>query len=298
MGTENQQQKDDLDINDEIEQDIEQDMHDEEEHDPVVAKALEQGWRPEDEWDGDPADWVDAKEFVFRGQLMERISQENKTNKKLQSELEGVKKALKELGEHNKKLAKIEYDRALKKLKQEKLNALEEGDHSTVLEIDEQIDSLKETQDDYDYGVDDQEEEDTRPQYTDEDVKLLQTWVSRNPWFNTDVAMNGAVDALANRYLAKHPEDVEGMLKYVDVEIRKEFPHKFKKRATGQSVTEVNGRGQSKKKTVTKKFSEKDLNDEQRTVAKTFVKQGVFDSVQEYIDQLVELGELPAQQGE
>lgn len=271
---------------------------DEQDHDdPIVAKAIEQGWRPEDEWDGDPADWVDAKEFVYRGQLMERISKESKTRKRIESELTEVKQALKALSDHNKKIAQLEYQRALKQLKKEKALALEEGDHEAVIEIDDRIDDLKDSQDEFDTQEDDTTST-KQGQYSPEDVAKLQSWIGKNPWFNTDIVMQGAVDALANRYLSDNPDDVEGMLHFVDKEIRKEFPHKFKKKPSGSAVTETTGRGVAKKKTKGKQYSTKDLSDEQLTVAKQFVKLGTFENVQEYVDQLAELGELPAQQGE
>ena len=90
------------------------------------------------------------------------------------------------------------------------------------------------------------------------------------------------------------------MLKYVDQQIRKEFPHKFKKLPVGASVTGTSGRGKSKMQVNKRnnKFSYKDLSKEQQGIADSFVASGVYTDAQEYVDQLAELGEIPAQLGE
>ena len=36
---------------------------------PYEGQAREMGWRPKDEWEGEPEKWRDAKEFVERGEL-------------------------------------------------------------------------------------------------------------------------------------------------------------------------------------------------------------------------------------
>ena len=41
--------------------------------DPFIEKASAAGWRPLEEYDGDPEQWVDAKEFVKRAPLYEQM---------------------------------------------------------------------------------------------------------------------------------------------------------------------------------------------------------------------------------
>src|SRR5690554_228223 len=41
----------------------------------LEEKARQQGWRPFEEWDGDPDDWVGAETFVVRGQLFDQQRQ-------------------------------------------------------------------------------------------------------------------------------------------------------------------------------------------------------------------------------
>ena len=38
--------------------------------DPIETRALEMGWRPKEEFDGNEEDFIDAKEFVRRKPLL------------------------------------------------------------------------------------------------------------------------------------------------------------------------------------------------------------------------------------
>ena len=40
---------------------------------PIEQKALEMGWRPKEEFEGEEADFIDATEFVRRKPLFEKI---------------------------------------------------------------------------------------------------------------------------------------------------------------------------------------------------------------------------------
>ena len=40
---------------------------------PYDKQAREMGWRPKEEWEGEPEKWRDAKEFVERGELYGKI---------------------------------------------------------------------------------------------------------------------------------------------------------------------------------------------------------------------------------
>src|SRR5574343_553334 len=78
--------------------------------DPFEEQAREQGWKPKEEYEGDPNKWKPAKEFVERGELFGKIDT-------LGRELKETKKALKMLQEHNAKIKETEYARAVSELK-------------------------------------------------------------------------------------------------------------------------------------------------------------------------------------
>ena len=77
--------------------------------DSYEQQAREQGWRPKEEYEGDPEKWRPAKEFVERGELFGKIDT-------LGKELKETKKALKMLQEHNEKIKESEFKRAVEEL--------------------------------------------------------------------------------------------------------------------------------------------------------------------------------------
>jgi len=260
----------------------------ENEYTPTESKAMSSGWRPEDDWTGESDDWVDAKTFNRNGEFMSRIQQQSKELNSNRNELDSLKAAMKELGEHNKKIAEQEYKNAMKSLKQEKVVALEEEDHSAVVEIEDKIDELKEIK----------REAETAPveeHPVNQDVApnpVFVEWAGTNQWYQDDVMLRGAADAIGMEYADKNQGvPIEDVLQYVTKRMTEEFPNKFgnKNKNNPSAVSEPSGTSRRGKKA---KFTEKDLSDEQRQFAKTFVETGAFDNMQEYVDQLAAAGEL------
>src|ERR1700758_5180010 len=86
---------------------------------PTQQEALSQGWVPKEEFSGDPEKFVDAGEFLRRGELFRKIESQSK-------EMKDMRKALQELAKHNSQIRDVEYKRALETLKAEKKAALNE----------------------------------------------------------------------------------------------------------------------------------------------------------------------------
>lgn len=256
--------------------------------DPVEARASEKGWVPQDEWEGDPDQWRPAKEFLDRGELMDRISSQSRQLEKYSTEVEELKDGLKVLAEHNKKVAKIEYEKAMKDLKSRKAEALSYGDHDTVVELDDQIDELKESKKEI-------EEVEQKPQQKNNGPHPdVVRWMESNSWYNNNMVMQGAADAIARQYLSQNPSaesDPSKVLDYVSREIRKEFPEKFGTKRKPSGTADPSSNGASRGASGAKKYTVKSLSPEQKTIAKRFAATGVM-TEQEYVDQLAELGEL------
>jgi len=51
-------------------------------------QARESGWKPKDEWDGDPTEWVSAEEFNRRGEYLRKIHNQNRKIKQLDDVVE------------------------------------------------------------------------------------------------------------------------------------------------------------------------------------------------------------------
>lgn len=260
------------------------------EYSPAEEKAMASGWRPQDEWTGDPDDWVDARTFNRNGEFMSRIQQQSKQLNSSASEIEELKNAMKALGDHNKKIAEAEFKKAVASLKKEKVAALEGDDHELVVEIDDKIDELKETKREMDAKP--KQELEKPPADVAPDPVFVE-WSATNTWYKNDTVMRGAADALGMEYADKNQgAPLADVLDYVTKQMATKFPQEFgnKNQRKPSPVTEGSASGSKRGKKA--KFTEKDLSDEQKQFAKMFVDTGAFDSVQEYVDQLVESGDL------
>ena len=58
--------------------------------DPVEASARTKGWKPKEEWNGSPDEWVDAGEFMRRGPLFDRLDTQKKTMRRLEQTVDAM----------------------------------------------------------------------------------------------------------------------------------------------------------------------------------------------------------------
>ena len=123
--------------------------------DPQVEKeACLFGWVPKEEFRGSESDWVDADVFVKRGKeinpilrknnelLMKKLDEKAKEIDSIKASVEEFKKFQKESFERK----SAEYEVQIAQLKTKKREAIAAGGGDTVVDIDDQIDSLKEAQ--------------------------------------------------------------------------------------------------------------------------------------------------------
>ena len=254
-------------------------------------RASEKGWVPENEWEGDPNQWRPAKEFLDRGELMDRISSQSRQIEKYNSEVSEMKTAMKELANHNKKIAEQEYKKAMADLKSQKVQALDSMDHTAVADIDEQISDLKQSKKEAEEeAVQESSQQDSNTPHPD-----FLNWVEQNTWYQNDIVLQGAADAIAKQYMSKNPgveSNPAEVLRYVTEQVTNEFPDRFgnktKRRPSATTESSTTGTTRTKGKT---KYSMKDLTPEQKSIAKRFASTGIM-TEQDYVDQLAELGEL------
>lgn len=220
---------------------------------PIEEKAKSQGWVPEDQWEGDPAAWRPAKEFVDRGELFKVIDEVKRENKNL-------RQGLNELSRHHARVRETEYERALKDLKAQKKEALSEGDVDKVIEVDEEIAEVREAQR---QAVVTEKTEPAQP-----DPRFT-AWSQKNTWYKTERAMTAVADEVARDLVASGERDPTVILTEIDKVVRKEFPHKFvnPNRATAQSVEGSSSRGTSRKADTSSGMS-----DEERAVMNKILK--------------------------
>lgn len=227
--------------------------------------AMEQGWVPKDQWEGDPEQWRPAREFLDRGELFRKIEDQNRT-------IKDFKKSLLDLQRHHQSVRETEYKRAIEALKSQKKSALNDGDADAVVEIDDQIDLVKREQDKLRQEPPKQEVEEINPEFT--------SWVDKNKWYNTDEGMRGYADGIG-RTLAKRGMSPTEVLKEVEKQVRENFPNKFRNPNRDKPGAVEGSSNQGSGKTG-ESFK---LSDDERRVMQRFVRTGVMTEKQ-YMDEL------------
>lgn len=227
-------------------------------------KAMAAGWVPQDEWEGDPDQWRPAKEFLDRGELFKKIEDQNRTVKEL-------KRALEDMKQHHSKVREVEYQRALTALKNQKREALENGDADAVVRLDDQIDLVRE----------EQTKLQKQPQTVEVDTvnPELAAWIEKNKWYDTDRAMKAFADDLG-RELSLRGQPPSEILKEVERQVKQEFSHKFRNpnRDKPNAVEGSSGKGTKAKDTFV-------LTDEEKQIMERFVRTGAI-TREKYIEDL------------
>lgn len=223
--------------------------------------AMDQGWKPKDQLE-EGKEFISADEFIRRGELFSKIDV-------LGKELKDTKKALKMLTEHHSQVRDTEFNRALTYLKQQKKDALIEGDADKVVELDDQIAEVKAKRQ--------VEQQQQRQESAQPDPRFLQ-WVDKNAWYVQDNELRAFADEVGVSHSKLNPgKDPEDVLKYVAERVRKAFPEKFTNPNRART-SPVEGRTQSKPASKSDDF---ELTDDEKRVMHTFVRQGVM-TAEEY----------------
>lgn len=228
------------------------------EYTDIELKALDMGWRPQEEWDGDAELFVDAKEYVGRKPLFDKIQDQGKA-------LKETNKALEALKTHYGKVQEAAVKKAIAELEAQRAGAVADGDGDTFKRVDKQIkDAEAEAAEIKRINAIPliQEQPAEHPAFVH--------WKNKNPWYTNDSAMRSYATTvgveLANKGM--NPEDV---LKEVEKVVRKEFPHKFTNpnKAGAPSVDTSRGNGKS-----TKSDGEADLTEQEKQIMNTLVRGG------------------------
>lgn len=128
----------------------------------VELEAYEMGWRPKDHFDGDPDDFISAREYVRYGKLQNAL-------KESKQELDAVKSDVQKQIERAKAMADKEYQARIEELEQQKKQAVYDADIEAYNKADQQQKELKNNE--YQQPVM------SKPQ-------LIQEWEAKNEWVN------------------------------------------------------------------------------------------------------------------
>lgn len=246
------------------------------------TKAREKNWRPLEEWKGAPEDWVDAREFLGRQSLFDKIaaqkSQIDNLRQTQSKELADIKAAFAQM-------SKVQYDKAMRDLKAERKVARDEQDFDKVDELDEQIQEVQ------------KQKVATEIQTKPVDNAIVQQqfaeWRAKESWYDKDPELKREADAVGIGYGVKNPSaSAEDVFEYVTKTVKKLFPEKFETKGKpmtreNAAAVEAGGLTQSEglSKTKTDKISVADLTPDQQRIMNTLVKSGVV-TKEQYLAQM------------
>lgn len=235
----------------------------------VEQRAMDMGWRPKEEFSGEDGDFIDAKEFVARKPLYDKIGQQSKQLKNLGSAIEALKG-------HVGKVQEAAVQTAIKALKEQQKQAIVEGDADKFQEIG---DSIK----DAEIQVAQIKDLNDTPLVKEEPVlhPEFAHWQNRNPWYNSTGYMKDYADKLGAKLAnTMTPSEV---LKEVEKAVRKEFPNKF----SNPNKTDAPETGTSKNSGRAASAERYEMNEQELQVWKTLHRTDpVLFSKENYIKQL------------
>lgn len=249
---------------------------------PGEEKARKNGWKPQDEYSGNPEDWVDWQEYNVRGEMIGRISEQSSIIAHLTNKVDERDKALEDMQKLQSTIADREYKRALETLKKQKASAVEDGDGEKVVEIDEDIADLKAKQKE----IEDASKAEPAQEQTPQE---LAAWLSDpdNSWYRNDPFLRSAADGIAIKIKQTQPNiSNSDLLKEMEKKIKEELPQHFGKKQTTTAVDDGGGDVTKRQRAgddVTRSYSQ--LNDEEKQACDRFVKLGLM-TRKEYIESL------------
>lgn len=234
-----------------------------EQQDPFEVKALEMGWRPQEEWEGAPEDFVDAKEYVRRQPLFDKISGLNKHVKKLEQALEAFKL-------HHSRVKETEYNRALDQLKLARRQALRDGETDQALALEDKMDEIQAQKKEFEESLP------QTPQQAEAHPAFV-AWRQNNSWYQQDPVMTAFADELGVM-LHNKGHTPEQVMQTVTKEVREKFAYKFKN-PKREAPSSVESGSRKVAKSSEDSFS---LPDEDRRIMDKLVRAGAM-TKEEYI---------------
>jgi len=239
----------------------------------VEQQALDEGWIPEERFDESSGKkFVSAEKYLENGSFFKKINEQKK-------EIDGLKKTVEQINAHNQKVAEAErkklakeYEGRIAQLEAQKIEALDEGDHAKVVQIDKE---LRDT--------------DAPPLVNEEFLVALNNFKKNNDWYEKDDEMQDYADMIGLGYNTKHPDaSPEKIFEHVIKETKARFPSKFENPARSQPPSVE---GDTPPKPASKTISVKDLTKDEKEVFANFDRMGVFKTEadkKKYLSEVVE----------
>lgn len=166
------------------------------------------GWKPLEEFKGDPDRWRDAEAFLEKGKQINGFLR--KDFDKLRTELSGrdqriaaLESSIQEFAAYHQETEARAYNRAISNLKEERKAALRESDGERVVQIEEQLDDLQEAAAKTKLAP-----RAPAPRDPSAPDPAFVAWVDQNPWYKE----NRVLRSLTHDYAEELKQQEPGLL--------------------------------------------------------------------------------------
>lgn len=235
------------------------------------VKARRLGWVPKDEWKGPENRWRDADEFLERGEEIQGYLKGNLDRLQTQlserdREIAEIKAAMEDFRKHHNETEARAYRRAIEELKALKAEAIENRDGAKVIELDDQIEQLREAQ-----------KKPAEPPVQKADQQVSQEyleWLPQNTWYIQDKELGLLAEHLGNVIKSENPGLVgKPFLDEVTKRVKDMRPEKFDNPNRTHAAVATGSDG-ARPATSKKKKTYNDLPPDAKQACDRFVKQG------------------------
>ncbi len=250
----------------------------------IEAKAREQGWRPKEEFRGDPEKWRPADEFLRRGEEIlpilrdqhkrteEMLSRERQAREDDRRQLNEMAQTLKEFREFSAKGEERAYERAKRELEQKLETSVMHADVETFRQTKEELDKLEKPK-----PVEARKPAGEGTEVTGASPTLpaeVMTWVNENPWFNKDFDMTETAKQQDAHLMKMHPHWTHAeRLAEVLNRVKRVYPEKFQNDRRSEPAPVGDGGGGTPPSKANGKKTFSDLPAQARAAYERFAKQ-------------------------
>lgn len=196
----------------------------------MEAAARRMGWRPKEEYKGDPTKWVEADAFVERVQdevprLKRTLSDMDQKFARLEKAFKEQTEVLTDFREFASRGEQRAYERALSDLTTKRQIAVASADVDGFNAVEAEIKKLNADTKPATTAKPAAEVETPKPPPTD---PAITAFIDANPWFNADGVLNATAKALDADLMAQFPGmPLAERLAKVKAEVQSRFPEKF-----------------------------------------------------------------------
>jgi hypothetical protein len=245
----------------------------------VEERAKLMGWTDQESFKGDPERWTSAEAYVERADnimpiMKAQMGKYETTIESLKGEREATKKDIKELKETMGKMAKAHtkiseqaYDKALGTIRAEQTKAITDGDGDKWNELEKDKDDLLSNKPEVVEVQSPQEAAEENPDY--------KSWVSENPWYESNQKLKKYADSVVYGKSQMTGKKGRDLMDTVSAEVREMFPEEFENPNRNDAAAVSGGTSQGAVVDKTKKTTYSDLPQDAKDACNGYVEQGL-----------------------